>query len=301
MLEKNNFSSNIHPSIFIIGAQKSGTSTLFQWLIQDNRLLFPKIKETHYFTSNYKKGLKWYLNLYNKRHANKYRCEIDPSYLFYDFAIDRILKLNKKAKFIIILRSPLERAYSHYLMSVYKGYEKLSFIDAISLEKSRISKDEYSYNNFSYLKRSQYSKQIKLLLKKTDRCLFLKFDNLFLNDHTVNNISKIYKFLDLPSPNNINFSISSNHAKQYKSKFFTNLLYSDNMIRTIFRMLIPSYINRFKIKSILSNLNSDKISNSKQIYNELIKKIPLKYIKWHNSEVEGTSKLTNLNLKDWLI
>jgi len=301
MLEKNNLLSNLHPSFFIIGTQKSGTSTLYKWLRQDKRLVFPKIKETHFFTSNYNYGIDWYLDLFIKHDIFKVRGEVDPSYIFSNLAIKRILKLNKNAKFIILLRSPLERAYSQYLMSVFRGYEKLSFIEALDLEKKRVLKDDFSYNNFSYLKRSQYSQQIKYLFNETNNLLFIKFNNLFIKENQINSIKQIYKFLNLEYFDNIDFSISSNIAKQYKSKYLTNLLYSDNLIRNIFRRLVPSYISRYKIKLMLSKLNSKRIDNNKDNYSEMIKKLPLKYIDWHNSEVKNTSKLTKLDLEDWII
>ena len=301
MLEKNNLLSNLYPSFFIIGVQKSGTSTLYKWLRQDNRLVFPKIKETHFFTSNYNYGIDWYLDLFIENDIFKVRCEVDPSYIFNNLAIKRILKLNKNAKFIIVLRSPLERAYSQYLMSVFRGYEELSFIESLDLEKKRILKDDFSYNNFSYLKRSQYSQQIKYLFNETNNLLFIKFDNLFIKENQIDSIKQIYKFLNLEYFDNINFSISSNIAKQYKSKYLTNLLYSDNLIRNIFRRFVPSYISRYKIKLMLSKLNSKRIDNNKDNYSEMIKKLPLKYIDWHNSEVKNTSKIAKLDLEDWII
>ena len=301
MLEKNNLLSNLYPSFFIIGAQKSGTSTLYKWLRQDKRLVFPKIKETHFFTSNYNYGIDWYLDLFIEHDIFKVRCEVDPSYIFSKLAIERILKLNKNAKFIIVLRSPLERAYSQYLMSVFRGYEKLSFIEALDLEKKRVLKDNFSYNNFSYLKRSQYSQQIKYLFNETNNLLFIKFNNLFTKENQIDSIKKIYKFLNLEYFDNIDFSISSNISKQYKSKYLTNLLYGDNLIRSIFRRFVPSYISRYKIKLMLSKLNSKRIDNNKDNYSEMIKKLPFKYIDWHNSEVKNTSNLTKLDLEDWII
>lgn len=301
MLEKNKLSSKFHPSVFIIGAQKSGTTSIYQWLKQDDRLEFPKIKETHYFTSNYQNGLSWYLSLYKKNFSDSIRCEVDPSYIFYNIAIERILNLNKNAKFIIILRSPLQRAYSHYLMSVYRGYEKFSFPESILLEKNRLLQDAHSYDNFSYLKRGEYANQLKILLSKTESCLFLKFDDLYLNSNKILSLKKIYNFLGLSFVNNIDLGLSANNAKEYKSKVFTNILYSDNLIRFIFRKIVPSTICRFKIKSFLDRLNSQKLSNTKLTYNEILKLIPVEYINWHNAEVEKSSKITKLNLTDWII
>ena len=66
-------------SVFFIGSQKCGTSTLFEWLKQDKRLLFPTNKETHYFSTNFDFGLKWYNHQFKPNETFRLRCEIDTT------------------------------------------------------------------------------------------------------------------------------------------------------------------------------------------------------------------------------
>ena len=162
-MSKTNNSSHF-PNIYFIGAQKCGTSTLYNWFNQDKRLSFPKNKETHYFSSNYVNGPQWYIKQFQRKDYT-FRCEIDPSYIYYPDSIKKISEINKDCKIIIILRRPLERAYSHFLMSKHRCIEKLSFVRALECEKNRISNDEsdFSLLNYSYLSRSTYSNQIKIL------------------------------------------------------------------------------------------------------------------------------------------
>ena len=128
-------------------------------------------------------------------------CEIDPSYIYYPNAINRIYNYNPESKLIIILRQPLERAYSHYLMSKFRTYESLNFKEALLNESNRLDSDKtnFSYLNFSYLKRSQYSDQIKIKNKyfNKENCLFLKFDDLFNVDKQDKILSSIYKIINM--------------------------------------------------------------------------------------------------------
>ena len=68
---------------FLLGFQKSGTSTIHEWLKQINSISLPDVKETHFFSkkSNYKKGIKWYLGNFNVYENTTHIGEIDPSYI----------------------------------------------------------------------------------------------------------------------------------------------------------------------------------------------------------------------------
>ncbi len=293
---------NSFPLIYFIGAQKAGTTTLYRWLRQDSRLQFPNIKETHFFSTNYHYGKKWYLNRFNKNN-NYIRCEVDPSYIFHSKAISRILSLSPCSKFIIILRKPIERSYSHYLMSKYRGYEKLSFVDALINEKKRLSiGDIFSLNNYSYLKRSEYPNQINKLLSMVDKSniLFLNFNDLFIKNRA-SSLEKIYKFINLEYKNDLNLDIKANKAKSYKNNFIRDLIYSDNFIRGLFKYIIPSYSLRYKIKFFLEKLNSSKIIHDEVSLDNLIDSIPKEYVEWNNEQVYKTQKITNLQLNEWII
>jgi len=105
------------PNFFLIGAMKSGTTSLYQYLSYHSLIKGPTIKEPCYYSYNYSKGLFWYLSKFPLRWPyGKNRLFFDPSpvYLHDPLAPERICKDYPDAKLIIILRDPIERAISHY-------------------------------------------------------------------------------------------------------------------------------------------------------------------------------------------
>ena len=149
------------PSFFIIGVQKSATSFMHSLLKQDMKISLPYRKETHFFSLNFDKKINWYLNMF---HSKKYdiRGEVDPSYIHYPKSLENIKITTKDPKFIIIFRKPIDRAYSQYLMSKKRNYDKLTFNNALHEEKQRLLNDKnlFSFSNHSYMARGNYREQI---------------------------------------------------------------------------------------------------------------------------------------------
>ena len=182
-------------------------------------------------------------------------------------------------------------------MNKYKGYEKLTFLEAIECEKSRIKENDDSMNKFSYLLRSSYSSGIKNLIKifPHSEILYIKFDDM-INPHSQKNTyQEICKFLELSENPNIKLSKIYNRTTTFKNIRLRNFLYKDTFIKRILKFFISDK-HQYKIKMKLDSYNrsSIKINN----YDEIIK-LPKKYFEWSNNEVEQTMKITNLNLKNW--
>jgi hypothetical protein len=112
------------PDFLIAGAARCGTSSLHKSLVQhpdisesnyrvpdDNR---PGIaengKEVHFFDTKYKLGSKWYFSLF----TGKYNFESTPNYLYDNRCPKRVREILPDCKFIVMLRNPVDRAYSHY-------------------------------------------------------------------------------------------------------------------------------------------------------------------------------------------
>ncbi|MBI65409.1 MAG: hypothetical protein CMG64_03870 [Candidatus Marinimicrobia bacterium] len=293
------------PSFFIVGAQKCGTTTLHNLLSQDPRISLPKYKETHFFSTNYDKGIDWYRKQFSN---NKYllRGEVDPSYIFFPNVFKRIKREIKNPKFIFIFRRPLDRSYSHYIMSKSRGYEKLSFSDAINKENQRLKDGKlFSFTNFSYLKRSEYSIQLNHFfdLFNRENCIFIKFDDLFNKKMNKDKIKYIYDFLDLEFQNNIDFNIKKNSASISKSDFITNNLYNYTFLRQVLRKIIISKNLRYKIKKIIDGYNRKSI-NPELLKMEKIKifdNLSDSIIDWNNKEVKKIMEIIKIDLTDWYI
>lgn len=113
------------PKFMIIGAQKSGTTALYEYLSKHPQLVGTVPKELHFFSceNRYRKGLNFYHSLFPRIKSNQITFDASAGYLINPFAPERIYDYNPKIKLIAIVRDPVERAYSAWNM--YKNrYEK---------------------------------------------------------------------------------------------------------------------------------------------------------------------------------
>ena len=156
-------------NFYCVGAQKAGTTTLHDILIQHPEVYLPETKEAHFFDEDekYKKGLNWYKKTFFSNYkGEKISGSCNPEYMYFDDVPKRIYDtIGTDVKFVFIFRNPMNRAYSHYLMSKRRCYEELSFADAILEEDKRIKKDYFNKTHFSYVSRGYYSQQVERYLK----------------------------------------------------------------------------------------------------------------------------------------
>ncbi len=174
------------PNLFIGGAAKSGTTTLHYWLNQHPEVYFPRQpQEIHYYDHDYffKNGLQWFEKHFYGSCEEKIIAQTSPSYLYYSHVPERIFKDIPHAKFIFILRNPIDRAYSDYWMNVMYGLETLSFKQAIAKEKDRIARSSRDELYYAYLKRGLYVNQLQrfFCFFPRENILILLFDDLVRN------------------------------------------------------------------------------------------------------------------------
>lgn len=171
------------PNTFIIGAQKSGTTALHRMLAAHPDVFFPRApQEIHFFDldENFLKGLDWYEQFFREWSGQRIVAQTSPLYFFLPEVPSRIRQIVPDAKLIVILRDPVDRAYSHYWHAVKHGVEMLTFEDAIKQEPQRMQGSFASRRNFSYLSRGRYSEQYLRYLEHfpADNILALRFSDL---------------------------------------------------------------------------------------------------------------------------
>jgi hypothetical protein len=183
-------SSRMVPTFIIIGAQRAGTTTLWTYLrshpdIQGPKPADPKVawpKELHFFDEQFDRGLDWYRAFFPlERSRERARRsgrdlitgEATPYYLFHPLAAERAAATVPDARLIVLLRDPIERAYSHYQLMRRTGREKLSFEEAIQAEPRRLARSGESFGGESgarkhhhhrhraYVARSMYAEQLE--------------------------------------------------------------------------------------------------------------------------------------------
>ena len=115
-------------NLFLVGAQKSGTTSLHNMLISHSEIAAGIKKELHFFTTDksFFRGYEYYENMFLKKDV-KYLLDSSPIYMYLPKCIERIYKYNKNSKILVILRSPEYRAVSAY--NFYKNFNKLSLDD----------------------------------------------------------------------------------------------------------------------------------------------------------------------------
>ena len=173
--------ARVDPAFLIIGAQRSGTTSLFRYLSQHPQVVPPLVKEVQFYsTSAFLKGQDWYrtnfpaardLQARAAEHGIAHTFEATPYYLFHPLAARRVAATLPDVKLIALLRNPVDRAYSHYLHSVQRGIEPLTFEDALAAEPARLAGEEAkmrsdehydsdAYRSFSYFARGVYVDQL---------------------------------------------------------------------------------------------------------------------------------------------
>jgi hypothetical protein len=180
------------PDFLIIGAQRAGTTSLYNYLARHPKVAPAATNEVHYFTLFYDRGDDWYESNFPRSRGWRKRItgEATPYYLFHPDAPERARRLVPDATLIALLRDPVARAFSHYRHERRLGEESLTFDDAIAREAERLSGDPFvdgSHQHFSYVARGRYAEQIRNWWSHypRERLLILRAEDLFKDPQTV--------------------------------------------------------------------------------------------------------------------
>src|SRR5947209_13351977 len=168
------------PDFLIIGAQRGGTTSLYHYLRAHPAVHSSAVKDTHFFDKKFHKGVSWYRahfpTRFEKAYARRFRHqdfvtgEASPSYLFHPHAPSRTARLLPHVKLIVLLRNPIDRAFSQYYHALALGHEKLSFEEALEREQERTAGEyervlaeahysSHAFKHLSYLSRGIYVDQ----------------------------------------------------------------------------------------------------------------------------------------------
>lgn len=211
--------SRVLPDFLIIGAQKGGTTSLYNYLIQHPGVTPALKKEVHFFDNNFARGARWYKSHFPRRSevhdagaAGATRLltgESSPYYLFHPLAPERAFETVPATKLIVMLRHPVERALSHHQHNVRKRDEALPFSEALEQEEERLAGEEQRlirgevsrsrrHQNFSYRARGAYLDQLERWTRffRREQLLVLSSEAFYRNTQT--SLNDVTDFLDLP-------------------------------------------------------------------------------------------------------
>jgi hypothetical protein len=187
----------MQPDFFIVGVAKAGTTSLYEWLNRHPQIMMSPVKEPHFFSADCFEpppgavtSLPEYLKLFESKRGVLVRGEASASYFSHATTVGpRIAELVPRARIIVVLRDPVERAFSDYLMYCRQGVEAYPFLKAIKESKH---KDVYI---------QRYAESIATFIDIFGRShvLILMFEKLRESPRCV--LKQIAEFLDVdPEP-----------------------------------------------------------------------------------------------------
>lgn len=194
------------PDFLVLGAQKAGTTALYAYLRWHPGITGPSWKEVSFFDRHWWRGEAWYRGQFPLRPGERLVGEASPSYLFHPLAPERARSLVPDAKLIVLLRNPVDRAYSHYQHEVALGREPLSFEDALAAEEERtrgeverLVSDPRAFSrawwDHTYVARGRYAEQLERWLEAFPREQLLVVATEELGERPAETYAPVLRFL----------------------------------------------------------------------------------------------------------
>ena len=248
---------------------------MFKALAEHPRIFIPSRKECRYFScmsdrlagpkpislDEITRSLEEYKSLFEKAGSDSLRGDVSPDYLyFYQNAIPKICdEVGTHIPIIIVLRNPIDRAYSNYLAHVRDGWETLSFEAALDAEQTRYA-SRWKWG-WSYTGVGLYAEQVKAYLDNFERVLLMLFEEDIVTGTATN---KVLDFLGLgPFPEGTDKE-PVNVSGRPKNRILHRLMTDELVVRKVKNMVkaTPLYLRskRAYQRIMATNLRKEAMS-----------------------------------------
>ncbi|HKP79303.1 MAG TPA: sulfotransferase domain-containing protein [Phenylobacterium sp.] len=190
-------------SFLIAGVQKGGTTALFDYLREAPDIATPEFKELHFFDDDRRD---WSHPDYADYHARfpepggRPCGEATPIYVYWPNSLERIAAYNPAMKLIVVLRDPVQRAWSHWRMEYARGVETHPFAWCIRQGRQRLLDAEpwRHHREYSYVERGLYGAQLERLYRLFARSQVLVLTSDQLRADHAATLAQVRAFLGLP-------------------------------------------------------------------------------------------------------
>jgi len=296
------------PTFLIIGAQKSGTSSVYQYTREHPDVYMSEVKEPEFFALEgrdvNRRGpggctpnendrqytdLDTYQQLFEDVSEETAVGEASTLYLYSPRAPERIHHFVPDAKLIAILRNPVERAYSAFLMAKRSGDEPLSFDEALAAEEERIEND-YGYL-WRYKDFGHYHEQLQRYLEYFDRDQLRIFLFEDLKDDTGGVVAEIFRFIGVDDTYTPDLSLKHNKGGVPRSQMVEKILTAESFVKDLIKCGIPAHL-REHLRHFIRDANYSKPTLDPSTRNALSGSF--------KQEVLNLQSLINRDLSHWL-
>lgn len=286
--------------VICVGAAKAGTTSLHALMSRHPEVCTTIVKETDffYYEDLYTKGTEYYLREYFPSNCTgKVLFEADPAYMYGLDCIKRIYIAAPHAKIIVMLRNPVDRAFSQYAYRMgYQRYDE-SFEQMCRNEHMRIVGSDLERMEYGCLDRSRYAEQIEriLALFPREQVYFILFERFIKNQQV--EFEAVQRWLGL-TPVNVG-SARENVGGKPRSLLLAKLLYHPRYRALRLRMgrLVFGKALRRSIYRLVSRANH--ASHDMQDEPKLDLALRRKLLEDFSLEIERTQRLTGLDLSLW--
>ena len=292
------------PNLFIVGAAKSGTTSLHNYLHQHPDVFMCNPKEPHYLI-NQEIGINRipvgitnfieYTDLFSEGEDKKYRGESSVMYLMYpEIVIPKIKdQFSEDSKIIIMLRNPVERAYSGFQhvkrYNVKENYPDFKSAWDIS-EKRYFDHDEMTPAS-RYKELGLYYKQVKSYLKELKSVHIIIYDD-YQKDFQLE-MNKIFDFLEIEK---MEVNAEKKHmigGWQWEDEKMKRLMIKKNSLKTFLKIIIPFKSLRKKIRQQIQNKKTVKVEKISLEDKKMLQD-------FYREDIKKLSELLNRNLNFWV-
>ena len=294
----------VSPNLFIVGAAKSGTTSIHNYLNQHPEIYMCTPKEPH-FLINKEIGVnripsgvinsEEYYDLFYKGKSLNYRGESSVMYLMYpEIVIPKIkYHFGDDVKIIIALRNPIDRAYSgyHHVRRYNIKETNDSFLSAWNVCEERYLQDNLMTPASRYRTLGMYYEQVKKYKEEFENVKIVFFEDF--KNNSQNEMDSIFCFLGISS-------ILVDQEKKYmvggwnwKNNYVKNLLVSKNNVKQFFKFVIPFK----KLRKLIRNRLVDSFSLKISEMTELERKVLRDY---YEKDILKLSKFLKKDLQHWL-
>ena len=292
------------PNLLIVGAAKSGTTSLHNYLKQHPEIFMSNHKEPHFLINKEigenripkaVKKLNEYSSLFDGSDTFKYRGESSAMYLqFPNIAIKNIKKyLEKDIKIIIMLRNPIDRAFSGYQhVKRFNVDEELTFAQALDVCEERYFKQTSLTPATRYIHIGMYYDFVKKFMHSfSDQIHVIIYDD-FIAD-TQNELSKVFSFLKVKK---IEININEKYMVggwKWKNSFFKNIFMKKSFLKKIIKKIAPLEFLRIFLNDLFKYLFTEPDDKMDIAVRKKLQNI-------YKNDVINLSKLLNKDLNFWI-
>lgn len=295
------------PDFLVIGAARAGTTALHAYLRQHPAIFMPVHKEPNFFAyegetlacagpgadyiNNSIVDLAAYASLFEGAPAGAKLGEASPLYLYSDKAPARIKHHIADAKMIVILRDPIEQAYSHFMYATKQSIETIvDFETALKLEQERHAKNWQPL--FGYSAFPRYGAQMTRYFELFPREQFLirRYEDYLADPAGL--LGDIFEFLEVDADFEPDMADKMNAGGVPRNKAFQDFLMKSNPITQAIGTVVPKQ-TRLKIRDWLANKNLNAPEEmSEGAHAELLKRL--------SGDIKTLESLLDWDLSDWL-